>query len=279
MRRVGRGFWALLALGLGVVAACGGDDDDGGAAGGSGGAAVGGGQPGGGGSGPGAGAGGGTSAGGGGGGGPVGGDACEGAEEHEGEGTYYDFADGSGNCSFPATPGDPFVAAMNATDYAGSAACGACIALTGPKGSVTVRIVDQCPECPAGDVDLHPGAFDRIAERAAGRVPIRWTYVPCEVSGPAVFHFKDGSSGYWTAVQVRNHRFAIASVEYKKADGSWAAMGRESYNYFVEPAGFGTEGPYALRATDVRGGVVQNEAVAAVEEGEVEAGGQFPACE
>jgi expansin (peptidoglycan-binding protein) len=276
MRQVGRGFWALLALGLGA-AACGGDDDDGqGAAGGAGT----GGQPGGGTGGGGGGTGGGgPGAGAGGGGGPVGGDACEGAEEHEGEGTYYDFADGSGNCSFPATPGDPFVAAMNETDYANSAACGTCIALTGPKGSVTVRIVDRCPECPAGDVDLHPEAFDRIADRAAGRVPIRWTYVPCEVSGPAVFHFKDGSNTYWTAVQVRNHRFAIASVEYKKADGSWAAMGREEYNYFIEPAGLGQVGPYALRATDVRGGVVQNEAIAGVDEGDVEAGGQFPGCE
>ncbi|HEU4538031.1 MAG TPA: expansin EXLX1 family cellulose-binding protein, partial [Polyangiaceae bacterium] len=197
---------------------------------------------------------------------------------HEGEGTYYDFADGSGNCSFPATPGDPLVAAMNASDYAGSAACGACVELTGPKGTVTVRVVDQCPECAKGDVDLHPGAFDRIAERAAGRVPIAWKYVPCEVSGPAVFHFKDGSNPYWTAVQVRNHRLPIASVEYRKADGTWAPMERQSYNYFLEPAGLGPQGPYALRATDVRGEVIAGEGIASLDEGDVPAGGQFAAC-
>ncbi len=283
MRRSGRGWYVALALAFGVAASCG-DDDDGGALGGAGASGAPGGGPAagrgggaasagapGGGPGGGPGAGGGTA-------GPAGGDPCAGAETHEGEGTYYDFADGSGNCSFPAAPGDPLVAAMNDADYAGSAACGACISLTGPKGSVTVRVVDRCPECPKGDVDLHPGAFDRIADRAAGRVPIRWAYAPCEVSGPAVFHFKDGSNPFWTAVQVRNHRFAIASIEYKKADGSWAAMGRENYNYFIAPGGLGEQGPYGLRATDVRGGVIVNEAIASVAEGDVPAGGQFPAC-
>jgi hypothetical protein len=40
---------------------------------------------------------------------------CAEAETHEGEGTFYDFADGSGNCGFPATPDDLLVAAMNQT--------------------------------------------------------------------------------------------------------------------------------------------------------------------
>jgi expansin (peptidoglycan-binding protein) len=244
---VRRRWWASWALALATTSACGGDE------GGSGGS-------------PPAGASGGGQRGG----------ACEAAAEHRGEATFYS-ADGSGNCSFPAAPGDPFVAAMNEADYAGSAACGACVALTGPKGSVTVRVVDRCPECRAGDVDLHPGAFERIAERAAGRVPIRWSYVPCDVSGPAVFHFKDGSNPFWTAVQVRNHRFAVASVERRRPDGTWAPMARASYNYFLEPGGFGEKGPYALRATDVRGNVIEGSA-AAVSEGDAAAGGQFPAC-
>src|SRR5688500_15570127 len=45
-----------------------------------------------------------------------GGEVCEG-EVHNGEATYY-AADGSGNCSFDANPGDPMVAAMNIVDYA-----------------------------------------------------------------------------------------------------------------------------------------------------------------
>jgi len=81
---------------------------------------------------------------------------CDGAESHTGEATYYTFADGSGNCGSPATPNDLMVGAMNHTDYAGSAACGACARIVGPQGTVDVRIVDRCPECPQGDIDLSP---------------------------------------------------------------------------------------------------------------------------
>ena len=47
--------------------------------------------------------------------------------QHTGEATYYD-ATGAGNCGFPATPDDLMVGAMNQTDYAASAVCGACAA-------------------------------------------------------------------------------------------------------------------------------------------------------
>ena len=39
---------------------------------------------------------------------------CADAQRYAGEATYYD-ADGSGNCSFPASPEDLMVAAMNET--------------------------------------------------------------------------------------------------------------------------------------------------------------------
>ena len=66
------------------------------------------------------------------------------------------------------------IGAMNHTDYADSAACGACVELTGPNATITIRIVDRCPECPAGDIDLSPEAFAAIAELSQGRVPITW---------------------------------------------------------------------------------------------------------
>ena len=58
-----------------------------------------------------------------------------------GEGTYYGAA-GSGNCSYEASPNDLLVAAMNDPQYNNSSVCGMCVDVTGPKGMVTVRIVD-----------------------------------------------------------------------------------------------------------------------------------------
>ena len=77
---------------------------------------------------------------------------CDAPTEESGEATYYDFADDSGNCGFPPSPGDLMVAAINTPQYAGSAACGSCAHVVGPRGEVTVRIVDGCPECPSGDM-------------------------------------------------------------------------------------------------------------------------------
>lgn len=203
--------------------------------------------------------------------------SCGEPQTHEGEGTYY-AADGSGNCSFPATPGDLLVAAMNHTDYAASAACGACIRATGPSGEVTVRIVDRCPECPPGDVDFSPEAFAQIAELSAGRVPISWHWVPCEVDGPLRYHFKDGSNPFWTAVQVRNHRHAIASFAFRPVGGGeWIDVQRLDYNYFVYAEGMG-DGPYDFRVTDVNGGVVEDVGIALGDDVERSGASQLPVC-
>src|SRR5690348_7238073 len=72
---------------------------------------------------------------------------CGSATTFTGEATFYTFADGSGNCGFPATPMDLMVAAMNHPQYGNADYCGACVHIAGPSGEVTVRIVDQCPEC------------------------------------------------------------------------------------------------------------------------------------
>ena len=197
---------------------------------------------------------------------------------HRGEGTYYTFADGSGNCSFPATPGMLMVGAMNHVDYGSSAACGTCVHLTGPKGSIDIRIVDQCPECKAGDIDLAPTAFDGIADRTAGRVPITWNTIACDVSGPVIYHFKDGSNPYWTAVQIRNHRYRVARLEYKTAVGGWKAVARLDYNYFVEGAGMGP-GPYAFRVTDIYGRTLEDAGIALEADADVSGTAQFPVCD
>ena len=204
------------------------------------------------------------------------GGTCTGAPlEGAGEGTYY-AATGAGNCSFDATPGDLMVAALNAPDYGSADGCGACVAVTGPAGEVTVRIVDSCPECAAGDLDLSAEAFAMISPLSAGRVAISWREVPCDVSGPLGYHFKDGSSQYWTAIQVRNHRYPIARLEAEQG-GAYVDIPRLSYNYFVAEGGLGV-GPYALRVTDTRGHVVEDTGIAVGDDVTRTGAGQFPVC-
>ncbi|RZJ15543.1 MAG: hypothetical protein EON50_01435 [Acidovorax sp.] len=171
---------------------------------------------------------------------------------YSGEGTFYG-ATGEGNCSFDASPGNLMVAAMNAPDYAGSAVCGQYVAVTGPKGSVTVRITDQCPECKSGDLDLSESAFARIADPVAERVPIRWEVVPGDVSGPVSYRYKEGSSRWWVAIQVRNHRLPVTGLAIKPSGSAdWIAVPRMDYNYFVYPTAIAS-GPVQVRVTALGG--------------------------
>jgi len=192
---------------------------------------------------------------------------------HAGDGTYY-AASGDGNCMFGPSPNDLMVAAMNDPDYNHAAVCGEYVRVTGPKGSVTVRIVDRCPECKSGDLDLSPQAFVKIADLAQGRVPIHWQVVSGAVSGPIVYRFKEGSSQWWTAVQVRNHLNPVAKLEYLTG-GQWVAVPRQDYNYFVQAGGMGP-GPYAFRVSDAYGNVLTDSGIPLVVGGTVTGSGQFP---
>ncbi|WP_257458604.1 expansin EXLX1 family cellulose-binding protein [Archangium lipolyticum] len=162
--------------------------------------------------------------------------------------TFYNEADGTGNCSFMASPQDLDVAAMNIGQYQDSAVCGACVQIDGPKGSLRVRIVDSCPDCSTkGHLDLSPSAFAKLAEPIQGRVNVKWRMVTCDVQGPIRYRFKDGSSQWWTGIQVLNHRLPVTKLEYWK-NNAWVAVKRESYNYFVDPNGMGA-GAIKVRVT------------------------------
>ncbi len=192
----------------------------------------------------------------------------------DGEGTYY-YGDGSGACLFPPLPGNLMYAAMNYPQFGHADFCGAYIQVTGPQGTVIVRIVDMCPECQHGDIDMSPEAFAQIAEISQGRVPITWQQVSYPVAGPIVYHFKDGSNQWWTAVQVRNHRNPIVKLEYQASNGNWVTVPRTTYNYFVEASGMGP-GPYSFRVTDVFGHTLVDNGIPHIENGTVSGSSEFP---
>ncbi len=192
-----------------------------------------------------------------------------------GQATYY-AADGTGNCSFTADA-TRMVAAINAPDYQMAAWCGGCLEVTGPSGTAIVRVVDKCPGCAHGDLDLSREAFERIAPLSAGRVAISWREVACEVSGPISYQFKDGSSQYWTAIQIRNHRYPIATLEARDGSGAYRAIDRVDYNYFVATDGLGT-GPYTLRVTDSRGHAIEDGNIAVGDNVARTGSTQFPTC-
>lgn len=193
---------------------------------------------------------------------------------HQGIATFYN-ATGAGACMFDPSPNDLMVAAMNAEEYNNAAYCGAFLRVTGAKGSIVIRIVDLCPECKAGHLDLSREAFALIDDLNKGRVPITWQVVSPELNGPIAYHFKDGSNQWWTAVQIRNHRNPIAQLEFFNGS-QWVSVPRTSYNYFVQTNPGMGPGPYSFRVTDSYGNVLTDSGIQHIENGTVNGTSQFP---
>lgn len=193
---------------------------------------------------------------------------------HDGIATYYD-ATGEGNCTFSATPDDLMVAAINSVEYDNAKWCGAFVRVDGKKGSIMVRIVDQCANCfDAGHLDLSKEAFALIDDIPLGRVPITWQFVSPPLDEPISYYFTPESHEYWLSVQVRNHRNPIAQFEYLDSNGKFVAATREEWNQF-ELNGLGT-GPFTFRVTDLFGNVLQDSGIYLTPGSATSGSGQFP---
>ncbi|MEU8287486.1 expansin EXLX1 family cellulose-binding protein [Micromonospora sp. NPDC048905] len=197
-----------------------------------------------------------------------------GTTTHSGKATFYDSNGAGGNCSNPAAPANKLYVALGPTEYSAGAACGGFLDVTGPKGTVRVLIMDQCPECAPGHLDLSREAFARIAEPVQGLVPVTYrAVVNPPLPGPLTFRIKEGASQFWFAVRVGNHGNPLRSVEVRQgASGPWRPAARQDYNYWLIASGAGA-GPFTIRVSDVYGnratvsgirmapGQVQNSAV------------------
>lgn len=195
---------------------------------------------------------------------------------HQGLSSFY-AAKGAGACALDEEVGNPMVVAINRKDFNKAAMCGAYLHIMGAKGEAVVRVVDICPGCKAGGLDLNKPAFAKVADIGKGRDVIRWELASPSITTPVQYHFKSGSSGYWTGIQIRNHRNPIAKLEYRKADGTWASIARSPYNYFVQKSPSLGTGPYTFRLTDFYGNILIDQDIPLKSGGTVSGAAQFPA--
>ncbi len=196
---------------------------------------------------------------------------------HYGEGTFYG-GGYEGGCAMldPIFPEDYWVAAMNIFDYNNAQLAGAYIELTGELGSINMLITDLLPEGKKGDVDLCEAAFPLIAPVEKGRVDISWKIIPLDSAenAPVSYKFKEGSSPYWCGVQVRNHRYPVAKLEYMNENGEFVELPRRQYNFF-ESDEMGA-GPFTFRVTDIYGQVIYDYDIPMIADGISQGKSQFP---
>jgi expansin (peptidoglycan-binding protein) len=192
--------------------------------------------------------------------------------------TYYEPPGGyEGACSLPIAPGERFVAIASA-NYAGSAACGRCLRVTGPEGSVDVRVADECPTCGAGQLDFGGEAtFDLIGDPLQGIIPIAWETIACDVGADTMKLQFEGSNPFYLKVQVQNHRHGIAGVEVWSGT-TWLAMERSPDDHFVEVGAGPYPDPLLFRIADQNGQVVATNGVALVNDVAQDSGVQLEPC-
>jgi expansin len=166
------------------------------------------------------------------------------------EATHY-VLQGLPNCSY-TPPADGLYVALPAPEYANAAQCGGYLEVSGPDGSVRVQVIDQCPECAAGHIDLSETAFARLAPLSAGLITVSYTSLANPaLPGPLSVEVKQGSSQYWLALLVDNTGNPLTSVRVETSSG-WLSLARASYNYWIAPSGAGL-GPFTVRLADTQG--------------------------
>ena len=170
--------------------------------------------------------------------------------------THY-VLEGLPNCSYPTPPSDGLFVALSPSEYDSAAACGGYITVTGPnRTSVTVQVIDQCPECASGHIDLSEPAFAELAPLGAGLINVSYQYLADPpLPGPITMEVKQGSSQYWLALLADNTGNPLASVQVETASGGWVNLARANYNYWIAQSGAGS-GPFTVRLTDTEGHTV-----------------------
>jgi len=99
-----------------------------------------------------------------------------------GQGTY--FIDGLGACGQNNGP-DDFIVALNTPQYGSGSPGPQCfkyITITGGGKTAVAQIMDECPTCDYGSLDMSEGLFKHFNDLSVGEFDITWS-------------FNDGSGG------------------------------------------------------------------------------------
>ncbi|MFG2005279.1 expansin EXLX1 family cellulose-binding protein [Spirillospora sp. NPDC048911] len=152
-------------------------------------------------------------------------------------------------CSMGPLPAGGLYVSLSAADYGRASLCGSYLEITGPEGTVRAQVVDRCPTCVPGRLDLSERAFARIGDRSEGVIPVRYRLVRDPRPAPRLaVRVKPDSTRDWLALLVLGHGNPIRRVELRAAGRPWRPLRRGLDNHWVisKPG----ESPYRVRVTD-----------------------------
>ncbi|RYP86390.1 hypothetical protein DL770_004895 [Monosporascus sp. CRB-9-2] len=91
------------------------------------------------------------------------------------------FTPGLGACGRVNSASDPVVA-LSPAQYGSfpnpnnSPVCGRWITIHGNGRTTAAQVVDMCPSCASGSIDVSPVIFDDIAPLDVGRIQVTWDF-------------------------------------------------------------------------------------------------------
>ncbi|KAI1357888.1 RlpA-like double-psi beta-barrel-protein domain-containing protein-containing protein [Xylaria arbuscula] len=93
------------------------------------------------------------------------------AQTFTGDITYYQ--PGLGACGETSSDSETVVA-LSPAQYDG--ACGKTITITKDGKTATAKVVDKCPACASGAIDVSSTVFKSLADMAVGRTTVEWSF-------------------------------------------------------------------------------------------------------
>ncbi|CEG47468.1 RlpA-like double-psi beta-barrel domain [Plasmopara halstedii] len=185
---------------------------------------------------------------------------------YQGFGTVYTLTSPfNGNCNFMHSPDEAGTkyAALNAEQWEETMNCGRCVEVscTDPtcadRPSEVVHILDQCPGCGYGGLDLSPEVFEKITGQTYTILPIEWKFVDCPVSSNVEYCLKTGSTEFWVAVQPTNLDSGVTSM---KIDNQETSRVDSAFYFLIDGKGKSVANLSALSIslTNVNGEVLED---------------------
>ena len=185
--------------------------------------------------------------------------------QFQGDGTAYsdEVEDGTNfACSYrflPEKAKTNFVA-INLPQWDEGRACGKCVNVwctdpfcTTQFEPVKLMVVDLCPECKEGDLDLSIPAYEDVTGRWPHRLRVEWEWTDCGewYDDDIRMDIKDGSNDWWRGFYFSNSRYPLRSISINGRD-----LERQEFNFWTDRGDLG-KGPYKIALTASTGETVE----------------------
>jgi expansin len=183
--------------------------------------------------------------------------ACAYAITHTGNGSDGDWDTVEGI----STGNGGYFGAMNTTDFAQGAACGACVEASYNGKKVVLTIVDECPIgsnplCVKGHIDLSRKAIRQLESNSnlENLKGVSWKYVKCPAMGNVQARLHPNQNANWQPVVVENGLYPLKSVTLNGVNATRA--GNASGGNAWLATGMGQKAPFTVHATDVNNNAI-----------------------